>query len=318
MSDHPAAGPRAGVDRRALLLGGLAFAAACRREERDPPRRGTPPPGGAWRLASFDPGPGAPEGQRAMLLAPWPAAGGPEPVARPLLVALHGRGEAGRGLDVGAGGWPNDYHLDRLHRRLLAPPLVPPDLRGMVSAERLARLNASLAASPYRGLGVACPYTPDLRDKSAEGAQGFARFVIEVLLARLRIEAGSTAPRSAIGIDGVSMGGRLSLLIGLTHPEIFGAVGALQPAIGVQEAPQISALAQAAMSQQKVLLRLVSSDQDYFLPAVRAASDRMKADGVPHELVVTPGDHSYEWNRGPGGAEMLLWHERVLRGLPPP
>jgi enterochelin esterase-like enzyme len=188
----------------------------------------------------------------------------------------------------------------------------------MFSPERLAKLNASLAAAPYLGLGVACPYTPALRDHSAEGAQPFARFLLDALLPKLREEAGSKAPREAVGIDGVSMGGRLALLVGLTHPEVFGVVGALQPAISVDEAPQISALAQAAMRKAKVVLRLVSSDDDSFLAAVKAASERMKADGVPHELTIVPGTHGYEFNRGPGGAEMLLWHERVQRGLPPP
>jgi enterochelin esterase-like enzyme len=114
------------------------------------------------------------------------------------------------------------------------------------------------------------------------------------------------------------MGGRLSLLVGLTHPEVFGVVGALQPAIRPEEAPMISELARAAMAKAKVSLRLVSSVDDPFLPAVRAASERLTADGVPHELLVTPGNHGYEFNRGPGGAEMLLWHERVQRGLPAP
>ena len=304
------------IGRRAALLGGAGLAlAAC---ERRSPAPSVTPADGAWRTVSFDPGPDTPEGERAMMLAPWPAAGGPDAAARPLLVALHGRGESGRGLDVGAGGWPNDYQLDRLHRRLLAPPLTSADLGDMVSLPRLARLNASLAATPYRGLAVACPYTPDLRDKSVEGARGFGRFVIEALLPRLRSEVGSKADRAATGIDGVSMGGRLSLLVGLSHPEIFGAVGALQPAIRVDEAPMISELARAAMARAKVTLRLVSSEQDPFLAAVRAASERMHADGVEHELLVIPGTHSYEFNRGPGGVEMLLWQERVLRGLPPP
>jgi predicted esterase len=310
------------ADRRQFLLGGVALAAAACSKSPSGSTGSTgsvtPPPGGAWRLASFDPGPDSPEGERAMILAPWPAGGGPDPAARPLLVALHGRGEAGRGLDVGAAGWPNDYLLDRMHRRLLAPPLTPSDLRDMTSPARLARLNASLAAAPYQGIGVATPYTPDLPDKSTKGAQGFARFVIESLLPRLRVETGSKGDRERTGIDGVSMGGRLSLLVGLSHPEVFGAVGALQPAIRVEEAPMISALAQAAMAKAKVVLRLVSSEEDYFLAAVKAASERMRADGVPHELLVIPGTHGYEFNRGPGGAEMLLWHERVLRGLSAP
>jgi hypothetical protein len=314
-----------GFDRRSLILGSAALAiGACSKSS--PPAPGTtgpvtapPPPGGAWRQTSFPVEPDAPEGERAFILDPWSGASGPpDPAARPLLVALHGRGEAGRGLDVGAAAWPNDYQLDRLHRRLLAPPLTAHDLLEMTNPERLDKLNASLAAAPYRGIGLACPYTPHLEDQSVEGSRPFGRFVIEKLLPRLRSETGSTADRRATGIDGVSMGGRLALFVGLTRPEVFGAVGVLQPALKVEEAPLVSELARAAMAKAPVRLRLVTSEEDYFLAAVRAASERMRADGVEHELLVIPGTHGYDFNRGPGGADMLLWHERVQRGLPAP
>ncbi len=305
------------LTRRDLLLAGAGLAlSGCHRtapsEVTVPVEAGPPPPGGAWRVLDFPPAPGYPEGERAQLLVP------DAPASTPLLIALHGRGEAGRSLDIGAGAWPGEYELDRLHRRLLAPPLTGRDLQDMFSGARLERLNASLAEAAYKGLSVACPATPVLADKSPSGAQTFARFLIEVLLPRMRKETGSTADRAATGIDGVSMGGRLALLIGLTHPEIFGVVGALQPAISVDEAPLISELARAANARAGVVLRLVSSEADPFLPAVRAASERLASDGVVHELLVVPGNHGYEFNRGPGGAEMLLWHERVQRGLKAP
>jgi hypothetical protein len=315
------------VDRRSLLVGSAALAlGAC--DKSGPPAPGTtgplttpPPPGGAWHQVSFLVGPDTPEGERAFLLDPWPGAVGLDasaPGVRPLLVALHGRGEAGRGLDVGAGAWPNDYQLDRLHRRLLAPPLTTRDLLEMTSPERLGKLNATLAAAPYQGLGLACPYTPHLDDPSADGARPFGRFVVNQLLPELRRATGSQADRRATGIDGVSMGGRLALLVGLTHPETFGVVGALQPAIRIEEAGLISELARAAMAKAPVRLRLVTSEEDYFLAAVRATSERLRADGVEHELLVIPGTHGYDFNRGPGGADMLLWHERVQRGLAAP
>jgi iron(III)-salmochelin esterase len=306
-----------GFTRRDLLLAGAGLAIeGC---HRSPPSEATlsaeaglPPAGGAWRVLAFPPAPDYPEGERAQLLVP------DAPASAPLLIALHGRGEAGRSLDVGAGAWPKEYELDRLHRRLLAPPLTGADLQDMFSGARLERLNASLAEAPYKGLCVGCPATPVLADRSVEGAQTFARFLLEALLPRMRRETGSTADRAATGIDGVSMGGRVALFVGLTHPEIFGVVGALQPAISVEEAPLISELARAANARANVLLRLVSSDADPFLPAVRAASERLSRDGVVHELLVVPGNHGYEFNRGPGGAEMLLWHERVQRGLRAP
>ncbi|MRG94500.1 alpha/beta hydrolase [Polyangium spumosum] len=250
--------------------------------------------------------------QRALVLAP--------PSARPLpvLVALHGRGESGRGLEVGAYAWRDDYGLDRLDRRLAAPPLTGVDLEGFFRPDRLAQMNHSLAKHAYEGLVVACPYTPVVADRSEKGAAPFGRFVTSALLARARAEAKASSDRAATGIDGVSMGGRLALFVGFAHPEVFGAIGALQPALKPEEAPHFAGLARAAMDRHPFALRLASSDADPFLPAVRALSAALAKVDVPHQLVVTPGPHDYAWNRGPGGAEMLLWHERVLRALPAP
>lgn len=231
----------------------------------------------------------------------------------PVVVALHGAGEAGRGLVTGSRGWRDDYDLGRAHRRLLAPPLSSEDFHGFVNEERLHTLNAALRAAPYRGVTVACPYTPRLLDRSLAGARGYARFITEALLPRVRLELGGDAALGDSGIDGVSMGGRLALLVGLSNPTIFAAVGALQPAIDVAEAGWLSELASRAASVRKVALRLVSSDGDPFLSAVLALAKRLDVDRVAHELVVTPGPHDYVWNRGPGSYELLFFHDRALR-----
>ncbi|WP_438016372.1 alpha/beta hydrolase-fold protein [Sorangium sp. So ce315] len=304
------------LPRRRALLGLAALASiSCRRSSSPPPPEPAPAPAGAaapgWKDLAFAPGPGGDGPQRALLLAPGDA-------AAPLLVALHGRGEAVRGVEVGARGWRDDYGLDATLERLRTPPLEPEDLGHMARRERLAQLNASLAAHPYRGLCIATPFTPDLRDRSVEGAAGFGRFVVERLLPRARAEGGCQAAREATGIDGVSLGGRIALLVGLSHPDVFGAVGALQPAVRASEAEMLSALARRAMERRKVALRLVSSEADPFLPAIQTISDRLRQDGVAHELLIVPGPHDYAWNRGPGGVEMVLWHDRVLRGLSPP
>lgn len=299
------------LSRRRALLGLAALAApSCRRGTSPPAPEAAAP--SAWKDLPFEPASEGEDPQRALLLAPEDA---PAP---PLLVALHGRGEAVRGLEVGARGWRDDYGLDAALKRLRSPPLTPDDLGQMVTPERLAQLNASLKEHPYRGLCIATPFTPDLRDRSVEGAAGLGRFLVERLLPRARAEGGCQPAREATGIDGVSLGGRLALLVGLSFPDVFGAVGALQPAVRAGEAEMFSALARRAMERRAVALRLVSSEGDPFLPAIQALSDRLRQDGVTHTLLVVPGPHDYAWNRGPGGVEMVLWHERIQRGLPPP
>ena len=76
-------------------------------------------------------------------------------------------------------------------------------------------------------------------------------------------------------------------------------------------------MAQKAMKEHPLKLKLVTSEQDYFRDHVKAIAARLQADGVPHELAILPGEHGYTFNRGPGGAEMLLWHDRMARGLQP-
>jgi pimeloyl-ACP methyl ester carboxylesterase len=296
-------------------MAALAGALACDRERAGAPASGCGPTGpapasgpwtGSWSELDFGPSQHWPEPEHAVVLAVRDA---------PLLVALHGAGEVARGVPGGARGWRDFYDLDRAHGRLGRPPLTAADLHGFVRPERLALLNGSLAAHPYRGLCVACPYTPRLLDRSAAGAQGFAAFLLRVLVPALRART-ELGVGKGTGIDGVSMGGRLALLIGLGHPEAFDSVGALQPAITVAEAAELASMAARAGVGKKLRLRLVSSDEDPFLEPVRALSAQLERQGVAHSLVVTPGPHDYEWNEGPGSYELLWWHERVLRGLP--
>jgi iron(III)-salmochelin esterase len=296
------------MDRRRALAALPALAlAACSSSKNDGPRR-EPHKEGVWKDLSFERSADAPEGGRALLYAPQGAS------TKPILVALHGRGESGRGLEAGARAWSKDYEIDRTRRALSKGRLDEADLLGMTNAARLSLLNASLRDEPFGDLAVVCPYVPFEAAASSESSLGFARFVTRTLLPRARAEAGCDAARERTGIDGVSMGGRMALLVGLTNPDVFAAVGALQPALRDDEGPVISAMARKAMKSHKLALRLVTSERDPFLGPVRAVAKQLAADRVPHELLVIPGTHSYEFNRGPGGAEMLLWHDRVLRG----
>jgi enterochelin esterase-like enzyme len=243
----------------------------------------------------------------------------------PVLVALHGRGEALKGRERGARGWLDDYWLLRATRRLAAPPLTSRDLLGFGQPERLLRQNESLEREPYRGLVVVMPYTPDgLGGERRSGdpfasARRLASFVVDDVLPRVYRETPAIGSAASTGIDGVSLGGRGALLIGLERPKAFGAVGGLQAAIDANEIEVLVERASAAVQlNPRLVLRLLTSDDDYFLDVNRALSRALASAAIEHRLVVVPGPHDYAFNRGPGAYEMLLFHERVLRELPPP
>ncbi len=302
------------VTRRDLLVAATgALAAACSRRE-----SASRAPAPATSASTFT-------SSRSRVLE-WNVSGlyGPDRVAvvvptaassacYPLLIALHGRGEAVKSPTEGALGWPRDYALLRAIDRVSAPPLVADDYEGLADPARLARTNADLAARPYGGLVVACPHIPDLSPNGDE-IPAVARFLVEGIVPRCRSETASCATATATGIDGVSMGGALALRVGLSHPETFGAVGALQAAIALEHVEELTELAVAARAKRPSLkLRLLTSSGDYFRDAILALSHSWTAAGVAHDFADVPGPHDYIFNRGPGSIELLTWHDRALR-----
>ena len=239
--------------------------------------------------------------------------GAPQGARFPVLVALHGRGEAIKSPAEGAMGWPRDYAMQKQIDRVASPPLTEADFEAFVDAEHLARLNASLAVHPYAGLIVVCPHVPDMNPNGGE-VRAVARYIVERILPRVRAETPALGTPESTAIDGVSMGGALALRIGLTNPDVFGAVGALQAAIGDEQVQELTELATAALVRRPSLaLRLVTSHEDYFREPIALLSAAWKAAHVPHDFADVPGPHDYAFNRGPGSIELLTWYDRVLR-----
>lgn len=237
----------------------------------------------------------------------------------PVLVAFHGRGEALKGPHRGARGWIDDYALQRATSRLSTPPLRPNDFEGFVTSERLTVLNRELSKRAYDGVIVVCPYLPDI----LRGPQVFSQapkladFIVDQVLPRVYRETPAIASSESTGIDGVSLGGRAALFIGLLKPRAFGAMGALQPAIDDGELDQLVTMAQKARAENpKLVLRLLTSSDDYFLDVTRALSTALNAAGVVHQFDLVVGPHDYSFNRGPGVYELLTHYDRVLRGAP--
>jgi hypothetical protein len=239
----------------------------------------------------------------------------------PVLVAFHGRGETLKGPERGARGWVDDYLLGHAAGRLAHPPLTHDDFENLVEDQRLNALNRALAEHPYRGLIVACPYLPDMlgRDSPFAQAPPLAKFVVETLLPRLYAETPALGTPAATGIDGVSLGGRAALSVGLLRPATFGAVASLQAALEPDDANEIASHALLALAKNPTLhLRLLTSNNDYYLSALSLIHGALRSAKVPHDWLVVSGPHDYAFNRGPGALEMLAYHDRVLRGFAPP
>ncbi|MCL2822598.1 MAG: alpha/beta hydrolase-fold protein [Polyangiaceae bacterium] len=260
----------------------------------------------------FDQNQGGP--QKAVVMVPaWASAEN----RLPLLIALHGRGESNRGLDVGAWAWVRDYWLNRTAARLRVPPLTREDLLGIGPDSYLGQLNESLTVHPWQGLIVVCPHTTDiLSDRNLDAAAPYADFLVDHLIPKIRADFPVISTREATGIDGVSLGGRMALLSAVNRPEAFGAVGTLQAAFRAEEVQEVASQVKKAWQQpvHPSALRVLTSHDDYFLPTLDKLAKALADEPVNAQFRLIPGRHDYEFNRGPGGYEMLVWHDRVLRG----
>jgi enterochelin esterase-like enzyme len=248
------------------------------------------------------------EGTRTVVLVPaWGTAGAKFPV----LVALHGRGEAVKPPALGAMGWPRDYAMLKAIERVRNPPVTASDLEGFVDSERLTRMNAQLKEKPFGGLIVVCPHMSDVNVHSAE-LRPFQKVLVDAILPRVRKETPALSAPGSTGIDGVSLGGAAALRIGLAS-DTFGAVGSLQAAVSEEHAIELTELAKAALARRPGLkLRLVTSHEDYFRAAIEKLSATWKSAGVAHDYADVPGPHDYAFNRGPGSFELLTWYDRTL------
>ena len=231
----------------------------------------------------------------------------------PIVIALHGQGEALAGPNRGHLGWVLDYRLPTTFSALLRGRLSRSDYLGHVGDEHLEWTNAALRQQEFRGVAVVTPYMPNIGGPlGSERIREYGDWLAGPLLDAVRERfPGLAQTRDGTGIDGVSLGGRVALEVGFAHPDVFGVVAGMQPAVRNQE-EALSELALEAARERPQRVRLLSSHGDHFLWSTCRLSTELRERRVPHTLTIVPGPHDYEFNRGPGGIEMLLTMDRAL------
>ena len=240
-----------------------------------------------------------------------PAAAG----SLPVLVLLHGLGET-HDERAGLFAWVGPYGLSRAWERLQHPPLAR-ERESYLAESELDALNQSLAARPFQGSIVVCPFMPNLYSGGASGnrleryAKALEREILPAV--RERVSAASREPAHT-GIAGVSLGGAVALEMFVRKPSLFATLGTVQGAYGVN----LGALfARRIVEAESVPGRAVYVSTSHGDP-YRAANERLAREleqrGMPTRLSVRRGPHSQGWLIEIGSLELLLWHDRALRG----
>ena len=232
----------------------------------------------------------------------------------PVLVLLHGLGEAKQGPESGVFAWLDRYGMGSSYARLRQPPLASTHKRRDLTDARAKELTEELARRPLGGLVLVCPFTPNVWSfKSTELAlDHFASFIRGPLLDRVAKEVPEADP-SRIGLDGCSLGGFVALEVAKRRPDGWGSLGVVQPAISERKVGEYAELLAGAARDDKTRVHVESSTYDPYLRVSRLLHEGVVAKGARAELIVPPGPHDQPFLRDVGTLEMLLFHDRALR-----
>ncbi len=229
----------------------------------------------------------------------------------PLAVLLHGLGET-TDERLGAYAWVEKYGLGSAWQRLKRAPIERTSARGEWTDARLAEVNAELAARPFRGMALACPFMPN--PKSSAELDAYAKWIEESLLPRVRKEAPVSLEAKSTYLCGVSLGGYVSLEVLTRLPQVFGAWAGVQTAIGTFAAPGYAEKIAAGWKGVPHPMLLLTSTQDHWRASSEALAAAFKAKGLVASYRVVPGPHDQPWLREAGTIEALLWLDRIAYG----
>ncbi len=292
------------MKRRAALGLPLALLALPARASRTPPKD--------LRLVDWTFDERRPFVHRALVLTPTHL---PEGERAPVLVLLHGLGEAKEGPESGVFAWLDRYGLGGAYTRLRSPPVASISKRKDLTDARAKELNAELDARPFGGMVVVCPFTPNVWSYKDIGAtlDALGAFVVGPLLDRVKAEI-PEADTTRVGLDGCSLGGYVALELLARERERWTSFGVVQPAIGEGAATKWAGVVEAARAKRpRLAVHLETSSHDPYLRATKALSSKLTAADVTHTLRVCPGPHDQPFLRDVGTLEMLLFHDRALR-----
>jgi hypothetical protein len=230
----------------------------------------------------------------------------------PLLVLLHGLGET---IDetLGVRAWVDRYGLGTAFDRLRRPPVARTFKRPDLQDERLAAINADLLHRPFYGFAIVCPFTPKIT--AAKDYDAYARWIVDVVIPKVRSEIAIREGSSMIAIDGCSLGGFLGLEVFLRSPGSFGAWGGVQTAITEPAADRaVERMIKALEESGPKKLHIETSTEDVFRSGNEHLAAELTRRGIPNEFLLSSGWHDQPWLREAGTIEMLLWHDRRFYG----
>jgi len=147
-----------------------------------------------------------------------------------------------------------------------------------------------------RGVIAVTPHVPQAvyNMRGASGSSAVAEFIVRELVAYVDAHYRTIDARNARAIGGLSMGGFGAVVTGLTHPELFGTVGAFSGAFSGTREAMLKAAVAALPSETAPYFYLACGVGDSVLPASRMLAAALDEHHIAHEYREVPGGHTWD------------------------
>jgi enterochelin esterase-like enzyme len=143
---------------------------------------------------------------------------------------------------------------------------------------------------------VVMPHVPQstYTTRGPSSAMAFLDFVVQDLVPYVDATYRTMAAREARAIAGLSMGGFGAVMAGLTHPELFGHVGAFSGAFTAGRGPLLTQALDALGDRPAPYVYLACGYEDEVVDASRQLDALLTEWKIPHEYREVPGGHTWE------------------------
>jgi enterochelin esterase-like enzyme len=145
-----------------------------------------------------------------------------------------------------------------------------------------------------RGLIAVMPHTPPFAYTARAGTLLPFETFIEELVRYVDANYRTVAVREARAIAGLSMGGFGAVVAGVTHPDLFGTVGAFSAALGGARTTALAESLDRLPAERVPFFYLACGVADSVLTAGREFVAQLEQRRIPHEYREVPGGHTWD------------------------
>lgn len=178
---------------------------------------------------------------------------------------------------------------------------------------------------------IVCPdggYNSWYLDSPVDTAVKFETYVAREVVTFIDTRYPTVRDRKGRAITGLSMGGHGGLFLGLRHADTFGACGSMSGGVDLQPFKKSWQLAEkvgdtinhAENWKNFSVINLIESypkdslaiiidcgTEDFFYPANRELHEKMLRLKIPHDFIIRPGKHNWDYWRNAVGFQFMFF-----------